>query len=71
MTDTETLAEMIETRRSLSYACDSDGAFPGSKAWARAQAAEKKLAAFDSAHPEVLVAIQAEHAAEMATRYQD
>lgn len=67
----ENLAALIQTRRDLSCACDSDGAFPGSRAWTRAQAAEKALAAFDAAHPEVLAAIQADHAAKMAGRYQD
>ena len=47
------------------------GAFPGSKAWQRYSNACKALAAFDVAHPEILAAAQASHAAAMASYYQD
>lgn len=57
-------------RLDLVLAIGDDG-FPGSEAWNRARTAEKALAAFDAAHPEVLAAIQAAHSAEMGSRYQD
>lgn len=47
------------------------GAFPGSRAAKREYAAMDALSAFDAAHPEVKAAIDAEHAAEMASRYVD
>lgn len=45
---------------------DRSGAFPGSQAWHQAQALEAELAAFDAAHPEVIVKLQAERAARTA-----
>ena len=58
------------TRLALVCASNTD-AFPGSRAWTAAQDAAARLAAFDLAHPEILAAAQAAHAAEMASRYQD
>ena len=55
--------KLIDQRRELSAESDSDGAFPGSKAWTRANEAQKALAAFDRAHPEVLAEIKARHSA--------
>ncbi len=46
--------------------CETD-AFPGSKAWNKANAARNALAAFDLAHPEVLAASMADHDASIAT----
>ena len=43
------------------------GAYPGSREFARGQAVEAKIAAFDAAHPEVIAALRA--AAESATDY--
>lgn len=45
---------------------DRAGAFPGSQAWRQAQALESELAAFDAAHAEVIVKMQAERAARTA-----
>lgn len=56
----------------IALVCEANtDAFPGSRAWAAAQNAAAKLAAFDAAHPEILASVQAAHAAEMASRYQD
>ena len=60
--------ELINQRRELSAECDSDGAFPGSKAWTRACEAMKALDAFDAAHPEVLVEIKVRHSARVAVK---
>lgn len=68
---TKSMDELIDERRALAIESDSDGAFPGSKAWKTAREAEKRLKAFDAEHPEVLAKVQADHAAEMAGRYQD
>ena len=63
--------EALKEEREMLVLSIPDGGFPGSKAWKAARAAEKALEAFDVAHPEVLAAINAEHSAEMANRYQD
>lgn len=65
------MSDMIEQRAALAMECDTDGAFPGSRAWLRGRDAEKRLEAFDRAHPEVLAKIQADHAQAMAKLYQD
>ncbi len=54
-------------RAELVAAQGDTGAFPGSRAWLRAEAARKALAAFDLAHPEVLAAAIAAHEASIAT----
>ena len=56
----------------IALVCEANtDAFPGSRAWTAAQNASAKLAAFDAAHPEILASVQAAHAAEMTSRYQD
>ena len=65
------MSENLKNERlGLVLAIGDDG-FPGSKAWKLARQAEKALEAFDREHPEVIAAINAEHSAEMASRYQD
>ena len=60
--------ESLKSQREiLDSRCYTD-AFPGSKAWNRAAADRKVLAAFDAAHPEVLAEIEAERAAKQAAR---
>lgn len=63
---TKTAADRINLVHAI-----GDGGYPGSKAWTAMRKAETALAAFDAAYPEVLAAIQAEHAAKMASGYQD
>jgi len=57
---------LFEKRVSLVRACDSGGAFPGSKEWKRATEAERSLDAFDAAHPEIIVALAEKNAREQA-----
>jgi len=56
----------FEKRASLVRACDSGGAFPGSKEWKRAVAAERTLVDFDAAHPEIVSALAEKNAREQA-----
>ena len=60
------MEDLIKQRYELSAESDSDGAFPGSKAWARANAAGKLLAAFDAEHPDVLAEVQRRHSARVS-----
>jgi hypothetical protein len=46
-------AKLLAERNALVGALQSTDAFPGSREWKRANEAEKALAAFDAAHPEV------------------
>ena len=60
--ETKTVNDLRAERKALTNRlanCDS-GAFPGSREWRAERAAMDALAAFDAAHPEVLVAINAE-----------
>jgi hypothetical protein len=63
MTNTKDMTTLKAQRESISWRCDSDGAFPGSKKWTAANLAIKELQAFDAAHPEVIAEIHAEHKA--------
>lgn len=65
-------AELTAARDALVLALDTAfDAAPTNSAWKAMCAIEQALEAFDVAHPEILAAIQADHAAEMASRYQD
>jgi hypothetical protein len=52
-TPTAVDSTLLDERRRLVDESDYGDAFPGSKAWLRAQPAIKELLAFDAAHPEV------------------
>lgn len=54
-------------REILDSRCHTD-AFPGSKAWSRAAADRKVLAAFDAKHPEVKAQAEADRLADQAER---
>lgn len=70
MSNAAATADLIAARYDLVQWGDTDAPV-GSKRWIKAAKALVDLAAFDLAHPETLAAAQAEHAAEMASRYQD
>ncbi len=55
-----TLKEQREELREIEYNAYDESAFPGSKADREYQAAAKKLREFDSAHPEIIQAINEE-----------
>lgn len=57
---------LFEKRALLVRACDSGGAFPGSKEWKRAIATERTLDDFDAAHPEIVAALAEKNAREQA-----
>jgi hypothetical protein len=65
-TSSMTMDQLIEHRGYLSAFADSDGAFPGSAAWRRAQPFFAAWQSFDAARPEVLTEINRRHAARFA-----
>jgi len=67
---TITDAALTAERAALTVHLDA-GAYPGSRAWQRAEKARLALAAFDAAHPAVLADAIASREAEIGGRYQD
>ncbi len=63
---------LTEERSELAYAESSTyspSAFPGSAEWQRNVDADAALKAFDAAHPEVIVKIKADRAAEREAKW--
>lgn len=71
MTNEMTLLKAERAKLAAAYS-RADGGFPGSVGWRAAQAAEKALADFDLAHPEVIREIKSARSASLrATRMED